>query len=445
MLKKEFFYEILYNLLVINIISNYNNVDYNETEQGMANKKNNKNGIEFMVGVPSYMEADCIDFVTRQIDLGIRKYFPNLNAIIVNVDNNSEDDTKGVFLATETKTPKKYITTPPGVQGKGNNFYNLFKFGKKHLGTLKAAVVVDADLRSITPEWMKYLAEPILKGYDYALPRYSRHQFDGSITNHICHPLLYGLMGVNVRQPIGGDFAFSPKLMDYWLDQKWLPTTKLYGIDIFMSLNAIIGKFNICEVGLGKKDHKASAPKLGPMFTQVVTTFFNKVLSRKADWIGVPVVNLKPKPLFGLTKLDPPQELSIDIRHLKEQLKHEYQSRRKLLKKYLSEYLYVNLERMNEQDRYTIDILMWTQAVYQLLFAFDTGSKAARKDIVEAIKPLYFARSVTFDYETWRYRIDYAEEAILDQAKAFASQKPYYYGLYLRASRNPDKNETGTR
>jgi glycosyltransferase involved in cell wall biosynthesis len=396
-------------------------------------------GLELIVGIPSYMEADTIGFVTKQIELGIQRYFSGMGAVIINVDNNSEDDTRGAFLSTETVTPKLYMTTPKGVKGKGNNMMNLFRYARAHKSNLKAVVVVDADLRSITPEWIKHFAEPILKGYDYALPRYSRHQFDGTITNHICYPLLYGLLGENVRQPIGGDFAFSPRLADYWLDQKWVPTTRLYGIDIFMSLNAIIGKFKICEVGLGAKVHKASAPKLGPMFTQVVTTLFEKLLSKKADWIGLNVDNPKPKPLFGIKKLDSPQELVIDIRDLKDKLRNEFLSREKLLKKYLSPYLYLNIRHMIERDHYDMDTLMWTQSVYQFLYTFDTGTPRIRKDIIEALKPLYFARSVTFDYETWKYRIDYAEELILHQAMAFASQKPYFYGLYLNQAQMKDR------
>ncbi|MBN2158541.1 MAG: glycosyltransferase [Spirochaetes bacterium] len=396
-------------------------------------------GIELIVAIPSYMEADTIGFVTKQVGLGMQRYFKGLNGIIINVDNNSEDDTRGVFLSTETATEKKYITTPKGVKGKGNNFLNLFRYARSVSSTLKAAVVVDADLRSITPEWIKYLAEPILKGYDYALPRYSRHQFDGTITNHICHPLLYGLLGENIRQPIGGEFAFSPRLVDYWLGRKWHPTTRFYGIDIFMTLNAVMGKFRICEVGLGAKIHKASSPKLGPMFTQVVTTFFDMLLSRKAEWIGMPVDKPKPKPLFGLKKLASPQELKVDIRDLKDKMHAEFLAREKLLKKYLSQYIYVNLRHMIDQDHYDMDTLMWTQAVYQILFTFDTGSAKVRREIIEALKPLYFARSVTFDYETWKYRIDFAEELIHHQSMAFASQKPYFYGLYLRRAQDADR------
>jgi glycosyltransferase involved in cell wall biosynthesis len=388
-------------------------------------------GIEFIVGIPSYMEADLIPFVTKHVDLGITKYFGDLKSIIINVDNNSEDNTKGAFLATTTLTPKHYITTPKDVRGKGNNFLNLFRFAEKHADTLKAVVVVDADLRSIKPEWIKYLGYPILKGYDYALPKYTRHQFDGTITNHICYPILYGMMGEDIRQPIGGEFGFSVPLMRYWLKKKWDFNVKQYGIDIFMTLHALLANFKICEVGLGTKVHKASSPKIGPMFTQVVTTFFDLLLTEKTCWIGIPRKKPKRKRQFGIKTLVAPQELKIDIIALKKKLRDEYFQRKGLLKKYLSDYTHVSFQAMFEQDYYNMDILMWTQVVYQLLFTYHMGSKKVKQEVIEALKPLYFARAVTFDYKTWRYDEKYVEKLIFAQAMAFASQRPYFLGLNL--------------
>ena len=54
------------------------------------------------------------------------KNFKKHSAVIVNVDNNSADGTREAFLNVKTKTPKIYISTLPGVVGKGNNFCNLF-------------------------------------------------------------------------------------------------------------------------------------------------------------------------------------------------------------------------------------------------------------------------------------------------------------------------------
>ena len=69
--------------------------------------------------------------------------------------------------------------------------------------------------------------------------------------------------------------------MTHWLDQDWKPTTSQYGIDIFMTGNALAGDFRVCEVGLGAKVHRASAPKLGPMFVQVVGTLFDLLLEKR--------------------------------------------------------------------------------------------------------------------------------------------------------------------
>ena len=77
--------------------------------------------VDIIVGIPSFNEADTISFVVKQVDLGLQKYFKNSKSVIINVDNNSPDNTKQVFLKTKTKTPKLYISTPPGVTGKGNN------------------------------------------------------------------------------------------------------------------------------------------------------------------------------------------------------------------------------------------------------------------------------------------------------------------------------------
>ncbi|MBW2027152.1 MAG: hypothetical protein JRI90_17775 [Deltaproteobacteria bacterium] len=51
----------------------------------------------------------------------------------------------------------------------------------------KAVVVVDADLKSITPEWIKHLAEPLYNGFSYVAPLYIRHKYDGTITNGIAY------------------------------------------------------------------------------------------------------------------------------------------------------------------------------------------------------------------------------------------------------------------
>ena len=146
---------------------------------------------DIVVGLASYNEADSISYPTQQSGLGLKKYYPDKTSAIVNCDNHSPDGTELAFLGTETEVPKIYITTPPDTPGKGYNFENMFR--KIIELDAKVLVCLDADLTSVTPEWVKYFADPILAGHDMVNPIYSRHKYDGTITNNICYPLVYGL------------------------------------------------------------------------------------------------------------------------------------------------------------------------------------------------------------------------------------------------------------
>ena len=405
----------------------------------MKSKQSKK--YDVVVGIPSYNESDTISHVTKIVGEGLEEYFPGKKSIIVNVDNNSPDNTKDAFLNTKTRIEKKYISTAHGVMGKGNNFLNLFKFAKSV--DAEVTIVVDADLKSITKEWVKYLGMPIVDGYDYVIPLYSRHQFDGTITNHICYPVMFGLLSTDIRQPIGGEFAFSPKLMKYWLKQSWTESTRQYGIDVFMSLNAVLGGFKICQAGLGAKIHKASAPKLGIMFDQVIETLLAILVQNKNNWMVRNNGDVFTPDTFGLDILAEPQELDIDILDLKEKGRTAYNKYQADIKDLLEPYAFARINDMFEMEVFDLTILLWTQVFYNLLYRYDVSKNGEeRKKIINSLKPLYFARSLSFNYHTWKYNVKYSEMEIRRSALGFASQKYYLWGLYSKGNKlKPNKTK----
>lgn len=368
---------------------------------------------DLIVGIPSYNEADNIGFVVKQVDAGLKNYFPDFLSVIINVDNNSPDDTKSAFMNTSTDTPKIYISTPPGTKGKGNNFFNLFN--EMINLDARACVVVDADLTSITPEWIRELGSPILNGYDYATPFYSRNEYDGTITNNICYPLIYGLLGYDLRQPIGGDFAFSINLAKYYLKQTWTKTTRQYGIDIFMTLNAVLGNFECCQVGLGAKIHKPSAPKLGPMFSQVVGTLFQSLILNKEKWLAP--IEVKKLPLFGAGILAKPQSLSVDYKGMKSTALYEFKINQYILENALRPSIYNRIKSMYASGKLNIGTQLWTEIVYDLLYAYSTTD--LNSHLIEAMKALYFGRVVTFIKQTLEKDHHESEQMIQNQAKFF--------------------------
>ena len=378
----------------------------------------NHKSVELVVGIPSYNEADNIAFVVKQIDSGLQQYYPDKNALIINVDNNSPDGTKKVFLRTQTKTDKKYISTLPGVKGKGNNFYNLFQEIKKLRP--RACLVVDADLQSIEPDWIKKMLQPILDGYDYILPLYSRNEYDGSITNTIVYPVLYGILGINLRQPIAGDFSFSPNLSAAWLQPDWQESTRQFGIDIFMTLGAIFNKFRIGQVGLGSKIHKPSAPKLGPMFSQVVDTLFYRILQNKDFWLKD--LELLNPPLVSNGAAVSPQPLSVDYKSMKKIAQLGWQEFKDYYQKIYAPELYQKIQRVFANTDFQLARTIWTDVLFRSLQLYDQN-QTDRSKLVESLKPLYFARVDTFIKQTLDWDYQQCEELLASQANYVFDQR----------------------
>jgi len=376
------------------------------------------------VGIPSLNEADSISYVVKQADKGLTKYFPDFKCEIINVDNNSQDNTKEAFLKTKTKIKKVYISTPSGVIGKGNNFYNSFKYFKKT--NAKYLVVVDADLKSITPEWIQKLATPLLKGTDFVFPNYIRHRCDGPITNTIVFPLIYSLFNKHIRQPIGGEFATSSKVIDYYLNQEWTETTRQYGIDIFMTIHALIGGFTTTQVLLGQKIHKSSAPKIGRMFTEVVDTLFNMIDSNKN--ILEKGQNNK-KPMAEFLQEEEPEEVIININKMKNTAIQQYNENKGLLKEILKSNTFERVE-YSFNNGMVFDSDLWADVVFELLNIYRNHED--KRKIIEAFKPLYLAKNHYFTKQTSKLSSYEAEKRILKRAEIFHEKKSNFFKNTLK-------------
>ena len=212
---------------------------------------------QIVVGIPSYNNARTIGHVVRAVIAGLAKYFPNSRAVLVNSDGGSTDGTQEEVKRAQIEDYKMILTSHPvrpvhrvvtpyhGIPGKGSAFRTIFEAAKGLKA--KACVVVDSDLRSITPEWMELLLRPVYEGgYDYVAPLYSRHKFDGTITNSIVYPLTRALYGKRVRQPIGGDFGFSGRLAAFYLTKEvWESDVARFGIDIWMTTLAIAEGYQV--------------------------------------------------------------------------------------------------------------------------------------------------------------------------------------------------------
>ena len=383
---------------------------------------------DLIVGIPSYNEAELISYPTQMASKGLIKYFGSKNSVIINCDNNSPDGTRDAFMNTPTEIPKIYVSTPPGVTGKGNNFKNLFR-KSCDLGA-EAIVVVDADLKSITPRWIKNLAEPLFEDFAFVAPLYVRHKYDGTITNNIAYPMTRSIYGRRVRQPIGGDFGFSGELAEIYLGHKdWTAAVDEFGIDIWMTTTAMSHGKPICQSYMGRpKVHKPKDPgaSLGPMFLQVVGTIFDMMIRNTAFWKKVRWS--KPTAIygFGLGEMEMPPPVEVNIERLYDKFQAGFASYQPIWKEILSTDHFKKLCEVKglSLPGFEFPANLWAGVLIDFAVGYKECTKG-KEAIMESLMPLYFGRTCSFVIELEPMTIQQAEELIEDQCSMFETSKPY--------------------
>ncbi|MBW1700221.1 MAG: glycosyl transferase [Deltaproteobacteria bacterium] len=386
------------------------------------------NRADIIVGMPSYNEAKFIPYVTRTVDLGLTTYFPDMPAAIINVDNHSTDGTKEAFMSTPTRTAKIYISNPPGIKGKGNNARNLF-YAACELQA-KAVVMVDADLTSITPRWIQYLGEPLFSGFDYVTPIYIRHKFDASITNHLCYPILRTLFRLRIRQPIGGDFGFSGRLAKRYLAAKlWSKQAAGYGIDVWMTTNAIASGYPICQTFLGSpKSHRVKDPArhLKPMFKEVAWTLFDLIIEFESLWKHIKPSTPTPIFGFGLGENENPPVPNVDTDHLYETFITGCDRYKKEWEAVISD---ENLREILKAKRKPKKLLyyptwVWCRTMFDFAVAYRNRILPHRR-LVDSMVPLYYSRQLSFFNKMKNTDTKACEEYIENINRVFEQEKKY--------------------
>jgi hypothetical protein len=382
---------------------------------------------DVIVGIPSYKNAATIGHVVEVAGEGLAKYFPGAKTAIVNSDGGSPDGTREVVLNTPVPNGVRVLATEyQGMSGKGSAFRAIFEIVSA-LGA-KACVVVDSDLRSITPEWIDRLGGPILReGFGYIAPLYIRHKHDGTITNNITYPMTRMLYGLDVRQPIGGDFGFSGDLARWWLAQEvWDTDAARYGIDIWMTTTAIAEGFKVGQAGLGLKIHDAKDPasSLGPMFSQVVGTLFSLMARYANRWPQIQAV--QPVPLVGESPQGEPEYVPVTPSAMIAKLRDGLWEYADPLSRVLTPDRFYALRDMAalDDESFTFPADSWARIVFDFAIAYRNQILSANR-IMEAMVPLYYGRTAGLVQEaTGLEAAEFEQRIVQTQAEVFLKLKP---------------------
>ncbi len=396
---------------------------------------------DVVIGIPSYNNGRTIGRVVQAANAGLNKYFPQLAGVVINSDGGSTDNTREEVLSANLDEGHLMLLSTPlapvhrlsvpyhGIPGKGSAFRLIFQMAA--LLEAKACAVVDSDLRSITPEWIDLLLRPILAAnFDFVAPYYHRHKYDGTITNSIVYPLTRSLYGLRVRQPIGGEFGVSARLISRYLQKDdWETDVARYGIDIWMTSTAIAEGFRVCQSFLGAKLHDAKDPgsDLSAMLEQVVGSVF--LLMSEYEPIWREGSGSKPVPLFGFrydVGLDP---IAVDLERMLNAFCRGCQNLGELWAIALQPDTYAQVQSLAAaacpaSSPFHIEDNLWARVILDFACAFKKHPRSSRQ-LLQSLTPLYLGRVASFVQQTQNLGSVGVEEDIERLCLTFEALKPY--------------------
>ncbi|MBN1406762.1 MAG: glycosyltransferase [Calditrichaceae bacterium] len=382
---------------------------------------------DIVIGIPCFNNDNTLSHVVKTVEHGLALHYPDRRAVVFVADGGSVDDSREEGEGLE-RSPwiERIVSIYRGIPGKGTAVRAIFEAAS--LLNAKATLLFDSDLRSITTDWIKNMVDAILNdGVDFIAPYYTRFKYDGTITNNIVYNLTRALYGYQVRQPIGGDFAFSlPLIKKYLPAEEWESDVARFGIDIWLTTTAMVNKARMAQANLGVKIHdvKDPAEALGPMFRQVVSTLLELMEQHENIWKHVK--GSMPVPRVGPDLHIEPKPFEINVDKLINDFRIGYSNWKEIWQKIIAPDNFKEIEALTKKDKadFFLEIDIWAKTLYDLAAAYHHW-QGNRQLMVSLMTPLYFARVASFVNRTKNMSNEQAETVVELQAEVFEKQKDY--------------------
>lgn len=393
---------------------------------------------EIVVGIPSLNSARTIAHVVEAVATGLARHYPGTPCAILNADGGSRDGTPELARQAaggpnpllvarhDTRPLYQLATSYPGFPGRGDALFTILQAAERL--NARACALVDGDVRGITPEWMQWLLDPVVRQeMDFVAPVYARHKFDGMITTSLIYPLTRALYGLRMRQAVGGHFGLSGLLARRLLRSGiWDRAGALQAADVWMSTLAIADGLRVCQVrlGAGRRGTRGDAAALGASFTQAVGTVFGLMEEYRQAWWAV--VATADVPTFGPPQVVGLEPVSVNVDRMISTFRQGVADLTPVWRRALGPdtcAALAGLEGDSATDfRFPADL--WVQAVYDCAIAYHQRL-LPRRHLLRAMIPLYLGRSAAFVLRTAASDAGEVEAEIEGLCSVFEAMKPY--------------------
>jgi glucosylglycerate synthase len=393
---------------------------------------------DIVVGILSYNSATSISGVIGNVRTGIETYFPGSVRLLVNADGGSKDGTPALALESSAGRDdfiqiaypvypvQKLAPEYMGVPGKINALQAVFGIASER--NAKACVIIDSNVRSLTPDWMDPLVRPVIEnGFDFVSPCYLRHKYEGTLLNGIVSPLTRALYGKRIQQPIGGDFALSLNLVnDFRRQLQMEDDTAGTGIDVWITTHAVCSGFRVAQALLGPRvlDPSEPAPEVSSLLAQTLGWVFMEMNRTASIWQRVKAS--QEVPTFGSWPVTATEPAPVDINPLLQSFRLGYQSLLDIWRLVLPPATLVDLKRMSLQtaETFRFDDMLWARVIYDFALAWRIRIMD-RDHLLRALTPLYLGWVASYIRSVRDATPEQVQDRIEALGLAYESQKGY--------------------
>lgn len=389
--------------------------------------------IDVMVGVLCKdVEATVLN-VLNVINEGLYRFFPDYKKAIVICEGRSTDKTMdAINLFQPYNSIKKIVTHDITEGGKGSGVMTIFEIA--HEAEAKSVVLIDGDLLSVKPGWVEYISNPIIYGRaDLTVPYYIRDKNDGVITNNLVYPFTRALYGIDIRQPIAGEYALSKNLYELLRNHPLFPPD--FGIDIFILTVAAAEGMYVKESLFSLKIHESTTHYLEPekflipMFRKVTGSMFKIASYYENHWKNRHFEYFKSKHHRECFS-QKPIPVKIDIDNMRKSFKEEYSTSRNVISHHLPSEIMNELDDIVNKD-VPFDSELWVEVVYNYAAAFKKAKGEPDKYLLlDSLKTLWIGRFVSYAVQTQDMDINEAEKILQKQAEIFEEKINYLISVY---------------
>ncbi len=388
--------------------------------------------VDIMVGVLCKDVETTVLNVLNVINEGLYRYFPDYKkAIVVSLGESSDKTEEVIGLFQPYNSIEKIVINDITEGGKGAGVMTIFEIA--HESEAKSVILMDGDLLSVKPVWIQTIANPIIYGRaDLTVPYYIRDKNDGVITNNLVYPFTRALYGLDIRQPIAGEYAISKNLYELLRNHPLFPPD--FGVDIFILTVAAAEGLYVKEGLFSLKIHESTTRYLEPekflipMFRKVTGSMFELAKYYEEYWRSKP--KLWRSKYYRECFSQKPIPVRIDIPEMKKSFESEFKSLKYTMERFLPKSIIAYLERIvNNNERF--DSELWTEIVYNYAAAWKNIKTESDKCLLlDTLKTLWIGRYVSYAMEVKDMDINEAEKIIQKQAEVFEGKFEYLRSIY---------------